>query len=197
MRAVHSERIRPPERITLTSLVTDVTGVKIPVHAVLQRNTDKVLHTVGNVSRQEPSIRIGQEVVNGISLGDVSIVLDRVDIVVIGTDAEFGLKQTSSNELECRGHDQFTGLSSDQQTTLIRPCGDLNDGILKRSLVQVGGGCRDVAVGSTRNQGVRSREQGLSIATIIGSGEAIVQNCSGLNLFGVSSGPCYGLHQTS
>ena len=124
-----------------------------------------MLHTVRYVGRQEPSVRIGQEVVNGVSLGDRTIVLDRVDVVVVSADTEFGFQQTSSNELECRGHNQFTRLSSNQQTTLIRPCSDLNDGVLKRSLIQVGGGCRDVAVGATRYQRVCVREQGLTIAT--------------------------------
>jgi hypothetical protein len=45
-----------------------------------------------------------------------------------------------------------SGLSSNQQTTLIRPSSDLNNGIFQRSFVQVSVGSWAVAVGATRNQ---------------------------------------------
>ena len=142
-----------------------------------------MLQTVGNVSRQEPCIGIRQEVVDGVTLGDRAIVLQGVDIVVSGSDTEFGFQQTGSNELQSGRNDQFTGLSSDEQTTLVRPCSNLNDGVLKRSLVQISWSGRFVAVGATRNQGVSGREQLNTITTRVVGVEAVVQDCSSLGEF--------------
>jgi hypothetical protein len=81
-RAVHAQWVRPAEAVTLTRLVTDVAGVEVAVHAVLQRSTHKVLHTVRHVCSQEPSIVVGQEVVNCVSFRNRTVVLQCVDIVV-------------------------------------------------------------------------------------------------------------------
>jgi len=68
LRTEDSKGIRPAEAVTLTSLVTDVTGVEVAVHAVLQRSADEVLQTVRHVGQQEPAVGVSQEVVNAVTL---------------------------------------------------------------------------------------------------------------------------------
>ena len=80
-----------------------------------------MLQTVWNVSGQEPSIRVGQEVVDGVATGDRTIALQRVDIVIGCADTQRGFQQSGCDELESRRNNQLLGLCSDQQTTLIRP----------------------------------------------------------------------------
>jgi tetrahydrodipicolinate N-succinyltransferase len=69
-----------------------------------------VLHTVRNVSAQEPGVGVRQEVVNGVSLGDRTIILQGVDVVICRTNTQLRLKKTGSDKLESRGNDQLLGL---------------------------------------------------------------------------------------
>ena len=49
-----------------------------------------MLQTVRYVSCQEPSAGVGQVVVNGVTLWDCAIVLDRVNVVVVSANTEAG-----------------------------------------------------------------------------------------------------------
>ena len=145
-----------------------------------------MLQAVGHVSGQEPGIGIRQVVVNGVATGDRTVVPQGVNIVVSSSRTEFSLQDTCCNELQRGRNDQLHRLGSDQQTTLVRPCGDLNNGGFKRSLVQVSRSSGRVAVGATRNQGVSRVEQGDAITARESGVEAVVQNSSSLGLLGVS-----------
>ena len=114
--------------------------------------------------------------VDRIAFRDRTVVLECVDVIVVRADAEFSLQQTGCHELQCRRNNQLAGLSCDQQATLIRPSSDLNDSSLKSRFVQVSCYRWDVAVGSTRNKGVRSREQSHVVATGVARREAVVQD---------------------
>ena len=113
-----------------------------------------MLHAVRNVCLQEPSIRVGQEVVDGVTLWDRTIVFDSVDVVVCCADAEFCFQQAGCNELQCWRNYQLHGASSDQQATLICPTSDLDNGVLERSFVKIGCDSRSVAVNTTRHERV-------------------------------------------
>ena len=73
-----------------------------------------MLRTIWNIGRQEPSIGVGQEVVNGVTLWNRTIVLDGVDVVVGGRHAEFGLQQSGRNEHQARRNHQLLRLGGDQ-----------------------------------------------------------------------------------
>jgi len=151
-----------------------------------------VLQAVRHVSLDEPTVVVGQEVVDGVAFGDCAHGLDRVDIVVGGCNTQIGVEQTLSNEHQCGRHDELARLGCDQQATFVRPSGDLDNGGFQRSLVQVSLHRGGVAVGATRNQGVSRVEQGHAVATGVAGREAVVQNCSSLDLLGV----CHGTSQT-
>ena len=123
--------------------------------------------------------------VDGIATRDRTIRFQRVHVVVGRRNTKLSLKQSGRNELQRRRDNQLLRPSRDQQTLLIRPCGDLDDRIFERGFVQVGSRSRDVAVGPTRDQRMRGREQRLTITTREGSVEAVIQDRSRFHLLGV------------
>ena len=156
-----------------------------------------MLQTVGNVSRQEPSVVISQIVVDCITFGDGTVGLDCVQVVVGGGNTQLSFEQTGSNEHQRRGHDHFAGLGCDQQATFIRPSSDLDNGGFQGSLVKVSASGRTVAVGTTGHQRVRSGEQNLTVTVgrVARAGEALVQDSCSLDLLGIShtTGQCFGV----
>ena len=56
-----------------------------------------MLQAVGNVSGQEPGVGVSQEVVNGVAIGDGTVVLQGVDVVVGRTNAQLDRKSTRLN----------------------------------------------------------------------------------------------------
>jgi len=137
-RAVHAKRIRKSKAITFTSFISHVTTIKITIHACRHWASYEVLHTIGHVRLQEPSIGIGQVVVNGVALWDRTVILDGVDVVVRGTNTQLRLKEAGSNELEIRRNNEFQRAGCDQQTTFICPLSDLDDCVFQSRFVQVG-----------------------------------------------------------
>ena len=167
----HAEGIRPAEAVTLTSLVTDVARIKVAVHRVCQGHTLEMLHAVGNVGNQIPAVRIGQEVVDTVAFRNRTHLLDSVDVVISSRDTQLSVKQTLGNEHQCWGNDHLAGLGSDQQTTLIGPCSDLNHGIFQGGLVQVHASGGAVVVDSAINQGVANTSAG---AVVTEQGHVVV-----------------------
>ena len=184
-RAVDTQRIAHAEAVTLTGLVADVAGIKIPVHSSGHGGTDEVLQTVGHVSGQEPSVRVGQEVVHGVALGDRAVVLDGVDVVVGSANTQVGFQQTSSDEHQSRRDHQLLGLGCDQQAALIGPRSDLNHGVFQSGFVQIDTSGGAVAVGRAVHQRVSSAEQCDAITVGNSSAETVVQDRSALDLLGV------------
>ena len=78
-RAVNAARVRPAEAVTLTSLVPHVTGIKVAFEGGLDGRTLEHLEAVGGISDQEPSVGVGQEVVDAVTFGNQAHGLDRVD----------------------------------------------------------------------------------------------------------------------
>ena len=156
-----------------------------------------MLQAVRNVGGQIPAVAVGQEVVHGVTLGDRTVVLQCVDIVVGSANAEAGFQQTGSNEHQSRRNNQLAGLSGNQQATLVCPSGDLDNGILKRSLVQVSVGRWAVAVGATGDQRVGCAEQSNAVAANIVGRETVVDNRRSFNLLGVRHSASQGLGVTS
>ena len=97
-----------------------------------------MLQTIRDVRGQEPSIGVREPVVDGVTVGDRSVVLQRVDVVIGGTDTQRSLQQSGGDELERGRDDQFLRFSSDQQITFVRPSRDLDNSVLQRGLVQIG-----------------------------------------------------------
>ena len=63
-RSVDAQWIRYAERIALTSLVPHVTGIKVSIHRSAKPNTVEVLQAIRTISDQEPSIAVGQIVID-------------------------------------------------------------------------------------------------------------------------------------
>ena len=152
-----------------------------------------MLHTIRHISRQEPSIGVGQEVVNGVTFRDRTIALQRVDVVIRSADTEFRFEQAGSDKHRRRRNNQLARLSRDEQAALVHPRRNLNNGGFKRSLVKVSSGRRDVRVGTSSDGRVRSREQRDTVAARIGSVEAVVQDRRSLGLLGVRHSASEGL----
>jgi hypothetical protein len=117
-----------------------------------------VFQTVRYIRGQEPSIGISQEVIDAIPARDRAIVLQCIDVVVVGANTQFRFQKTRSNKHQCRRKNQLDRLRSNEQTALIRPTSDLNDSSLKRGFIQVSG-TTSVAVRAARNQRVGSGTQ--------------------------------------
>ena len=147
-----------------------------------------MLEAIRYVGHQEPSVGVGQVVVDRVAIRHRAQRTQRVDVVVSGTYAQLGFEQAGSHEHEGRRNNQFTRLGCDQQATFIRPCSDLNYGGFKRSLVQVGSGGRTVAVGATRDQRVVGSTERFAVAVGVASGEGVVEDRSRFNLLGISHG---------
>ena len=133
-----------------------------------------MLQTIWYVCCQEPSINVSQEVVDRIAFADRTVVLNSVNVVVVCTNTQFCIEQTGCYELKWRRNNQLLGLSSNQQSTLICPSGDLNNCALERSFIQVSLGRRSVSVGTARYQGVSCAEQCNTVTTSISRVEAVI-----------------------
>jgi hypothetical protein len=155
-----------------------------------------VLETVRYVSHDEPSVRIRQEVVYTVPFRNRTIVLQRVDVVVVGASTQFRFQKARSNEHQARRNNQLTGLCGNEQTALIRPSSDLNDSSLKRGFIQVSSAAR-IAVRAARNQRMRSRTQDNTVTVGRATSKCVVKDSSSLNLLGVRHGTSQSLGVTS
>ena len=70
LRAEDTEGVAHSKRVTLTSLVTHVTGIEVPIHSSLHGCPHEVLQSIGHIGGEEPAVCVSQEVVDGVSLGD-------------------------------------------------------------------------------------------------------------------------------
>ena len=73
-------------------------------------------------------------------------------VVVVGASTQFRFQKAGSHKHQIRRDNQFNRLGSNQQTTLISPCSNLNNGVFQRSFIQIRSDCWGVTVNATRNQ---------------------------------------------
>ena len=125
-----------PKRVTLTGFIAAVARIEVCIHRCSHRCTNKVLQAVRYVSGQEESIRIGQIMVDRVTFWDRTVIANRIQIVISSSDTTFGFKQTSCNKLKIGWDYQLTRTCRNQQTTLISPTSDLDNGGFQRSLVK-------------------------------------------------------------
>ena len=69
-RAKDAARIAKAEAITLAGLVAHVAGIEVAFEGRLECDTLEHLHAVGSVGSDKPGVRVGQEVVHNVALGN-------------------------------------------------------------------------------------------------------------------------------
>ena len=147
-----------------------------------------MLQAVGGVGLDEPSVRIGQEVVDRKALRHVTTGLDSVDVVIRGGDALLRLEETLGGELKRRRQNQLHAAKSDLQATLVDERRDVDQGLLQRGLVEIGRSRQRVRPSAATNGGVRIVDQRSAVAAEIARGESVVEYRSALHLLGVGHG---------
>ena len=153
-----------------------------------------MLQAIRNIGSEEPAVRVGQVVVDRIAFRNRTHRLEGVDVVVSGRNTEFRVKKTLGDKHQRRGHDELTGLRSNEQTTFVSPTSDLNDGGLKRSFVEIRRS-QTVAVDAARNERMVRIAERHAVTTGHTGSESAVQDRSSLDLLRVrhSSGKALGV----